>query len=73
MAGYNGYSMSNNAVTAYSNGEKPLSKWTRSAILTAIAHMIVNEDLPVDTIGQHSMSWMKSAFSATLATEMLCV
>lgn len=25
MAGYSGYSMSNNAVAAYENGEKPLS------------------------------------------------
>lgn len=29
MAGYNGYSMSNNAVAAYENGEKPLSKWKK--------------------------------------------
>lgn len=36
MAGYNGYSMSNNAVEAYNNGEKPLSKWTKSEILEAI-------------------------------------
>lgn len=33
MAGYNGYSMSNNAVHAYDNGEKPLSKWTKAALL----------------------------------------
>lgn len=59
MAGYNGYSMSNNAVTAYSNGEKPLSKWTRSAILTAIAHMIVNEDLPEEIIAD--IDGMKTA------------
>ena len=26
MAGYSGWSMSNNAVTAYEDGEKPLSK-----------------------------------------------
>lgn len=50
MAGYNGYSMSNNAVMAYSNGEKPLSKWTRSAILTAIAGMIMDGDLPEEII-----------------------
>ena len=36
MAGYNGYSMSNNAVEAYNNGEKPLSKWTKAEILEAI-------------------------------------
>lgn len=33
MAGYKGYSMSNNAVEAYAEGEKPLSKWTKKAIL----------------------------------------
>lgn len=31
--GYSGYSMSNNAVEAYKNGEKPMSKWTKAAIL----------------------------------------
>lgn len=33
MAGYHGFSMSNNAVEAYKNGEMPLSKWTKKAIL----------------------------------------
>ena len=33
MAGYYGFSMSNNAVEAYKNGEMPLSKWTKKAIL----------------------------------------
>lgn len=33
MAGYNGFSMSNNAVAAYEDGEKPLSKWTKANIL----------------------------------------
>lgn len=36
MAGYNGWSMSNNAVEAYSNGEKPLSKWTKADIFDTI-------------------------------------
>lgn len=36
MAGYNGFSMSNNAVAAYESGEKPLSKWTKADILDAI-------------------------------------
>lgn len=36
MAGYYGWSMSNNAVTAYDDGEKPLSKWARADILDAI-------------------------------------
>ena len=36
MAGYNGFSMSNNAVAAYEDGEKPLSKWTKADIFGAI-------------------------------------
>ncbi|MCI8378573.1 MAG: hypothetical protein HFH72_08645 [Lachnospiraceae bacterium] len=36
MVGYSGYSMSNNAVSAYNSGEMPLSKWTKVAILAAI-------------------------------------
>ena len=36
MAGYKGWAMSNNAVAAYENGKKPLSKWTKAAILDAI-------------------------------------
>ena len=36
MAGYSGYSMSNNAVAAYENGEKPLSKWKKADILEAV-------------------------------------
>ena len=36
MAGYKGWAMSNNAVVAYEYGEKPLSKWTKAAILDAI-------------------------------------
>ena len=42
MAGYNGYSMSNNAVSAYDNGEKPLSKWRKSDILEEIEIEIAN-------------------------------
>lgn len=42
MAGYNGYSMSNNAVDAYNNGEMPLSKWTKAAILEAV-HTAVDD------------------------------
>jgi len=34
MAGYKGYSMSNNAVDAYNNGEKPKSKWTKEEIVS---------------------------------------
>ena len=37
MSGYHNYSMSNNAVLAYENGEKPLSKWTKAAIIESLA------------------------------------
>lgn len=33
MAGYKGYSMSNNAVDAYMSGEKPISKWTKQEVV----------------------------------------
>ena len=36
MAGYKGFSMSNNAVAAYESGEKPISKWTKREILSMI-------------------------------------
>ncbi len=37
MAGYHNYSMSNNAVQAYSDGEKPLTKWTKSELLDCLS------------------------------------
>lgn len=36
MSGYRGYSMSNNAVAAYEEGKKPLSKWFKSEILDSL-------------------------------------
>jgi hypothetical protein len=45
MSGYCGFSMSNNAVDAYANGEKPLSKWTKSAILDEIFHAVENGEI----------------------------
>lgn len=41
MAGYNGWSMSNNAVAAYEDGEKPLSKWTKTDIFDEIENQEV--------------------------------
>lgn len=40
MAGYFGFSMSNNAIAAYWNGEKPLSKWTKKEIMEAITKAV---------------------------------
>jgi len=36
MSGYKGYSMSNNAIAAYNEGEKPKSKWTKTEIVREI-------------------------------------
>lgn len=48
MAGYNGYSMSNNAVDAYNSGEMPLSKWTKTAILEAVQTAIDDGDAAIN-------------------------
>lgn len=42
MAGYNGYSMSNNAIAAYDQGLKPYSKWVKSDFI------YFSETLPED-------------------------
>lgn len=36
QSGYSGTRMSNRAIAAYDNGEKPLSKWTKTEILSLI-------------------------------------
>ena len=46
MAGYDNYSMSNNAVAAYQTGEKPKSKWTKKDIIEELRDQ--SEDLKVD-------------------------
>lgn len=50
MAGYNGWSMSNNAVMAYKDGEKPLSKWTKKDILDAIEKQAVNLQCSIENL-----------------------
>ena len=45
MAGYDGYSMSNNAREAYEEGEMPLSKWTKTAILEALEEAIEKNEI----------------------------
>jgi hypothetical protein len=47
MAGYYGYSMSNNAINAYRAGEKPLSKWRKSDILEAIQSAVSDCEVTV--------------------------
>ncbi len=48
MAGYDGYSMSNNARSAYACGEKPLSKWTKTEILEAVREIAEENELNID-------------------------
>jgi len=55
-AGYSGYSMSNNAVDAYENGEKPKSKWTKQDILSAVSE--INPDI-VDDLKKISLPLLK--------------
>lgn len=44
-SGYSGWSMSLNAVAAYEDGEKPKSKWTKKAMLEALAAYAHEYDL----------------------------
>ena len=50
MAGYNGWSMSNNAVAAYEDGEKPLSKWTKADIFDAIKEQEIELKCSIESL-----------------------
>lgn len=43
MSGYCGCSMSNNAVSAYRCGEKPLSKWLKTDLIDSIEDVLENK------------------------------
>lgn len=45
MAGYKGWSMSNNAVSAYENGEMPISKWSKKEIIKRIEEAVYYEEI----------------------------
>lgn len=45
MAGYSGYSMSNNAVDAYEAGEKPISHWTKKVILNEVEDAVISGEI----------------------------
>ena len=45
-SGYHGFSMSNRAIEAYNNGEKPFSKWTKQDILDGIEEYKQESDDP---------------------------
>lgn len=50
MAGYKGYSMSNNAISAYESGEKPLSRWTKPAIMDELDKAYSAGELPLEAL-----------------------
>nr|DAR37482.1 MAG TPA: hypothetical protein [Caudoviricetes sp.] len=50
MAGYYGYSMSNNAVAAYEDGEKPFSKWTKRDIIAALEELVHDGEVSEETL-----------------------
>lgn len=50
MAGYYEYAMSNNAVAAYENGEKPLSRWTKKEIIDKIEDAEINLNCSIDNL-----------------------
>ena len=46
--GYSGYSMSNNAVQAYNQGSKPISKWKKSDIINSIDNITKTYGINID-------------------------
>lgn len=66
MAGYCGYSMSNNACAAYESGERPRSKWSKCDIIKEAAEAY--------NLGPEDMKRLKSYSVKTLRDVMLiCV
>lgn len=64
MAGYHGYSMSNNACYAYECGKRPKSKWTKAAILEALAEY--NGEEFAEAAKPYKVSVLKEAVLETL-------
>ena len=60
MAGYKGYSMSNNAVNAYENGEKPFSKWTKADIVREIRNSELEFDFAIEKIKKVPVKVLRS-------------
>lgn len=63
MAGYKGYSMSNNAVAAYKEGLKPFNKWTKREILAELTA----QDVPAE-IMEELRSWTLAQLRASFLT-----
>lgn len=61
MAGYYGYSMSNNACAAYEAGMMPRSKWTKKAIMYRVAILSEEEEIELLPERIKELSGMKVA------------
>lgn len=57
MAGYHNHSMSNNAIAAYAQGEKPLSKWRKRDILETAAEYLAEQG---DPAAAQKIAWLRS-------------
>ena len=62
MAGYNGYSMSNNACDAYACGEKPYNQWLKSDVLDALKYEAEYTQEQLSQIRKYSAETVKTYF-----------
>ena len=62
MAGYNGYSMSNNACDAYASGEKPYAQWSKSDVLDALKYEAEYTKEQLEQIRKYSAETVKTYF-----------
>ena len=67
MAGYDGVRMSNNAVKAYANGEKPMSQWLKSDIIETIKCFVNEKKVSLSCDIQN----LKKLSAKTLKRELL--
>jgi len=61
MSGYDGYSMSNRARAAYEDGERPISKWTKSDILEGIREFLDDKNI-LEDIAKYPKDFLKRYF-----------
>lgn len=59
MAGYDNYSMSNNAVAAYQTGEKPKSKWTKKEIIEELRNQTEDLKVGINTLEKLPVSTLR--------------
>lgn len=59
MAGYHNFSMSNNALEAYSNGERPLSKWTKEKMIQEIQYQEMEIEFDINLLKKLPLSELK--------------